>query len=93
MLVGFRRVLLLTQTLRKTSEERLHFTDGVASFTIFVGPLNNNSLTRGGASRRGATTAVMTVADVSSQPTHITLVGEIPVATARLIVESVALRN
>jgi sigma-E factor negative regulatory protein RseB len=66
------------------------FSDGVATFSVFVEPAGAVAMPSG-ASRVGATTAYMRHIKMDDREFLITVVGEIPPATAMRIAESVEL--
>lgn len=69
--------------------ESLTYTDGIASFTLFVKPSSLQDTAKQGAARRGATTAFLGVTGRQSAQFSVVLIGEVPVATAQQIVASV----
>jgi negative regulator of sigma E activity len=64
---------------------RLHFTDGLAAFSIFI-ERSNASLPEMTTHRGGTTVITRTLKGAAGQ---ITVVGEVPISTARKVVESV----
>lgn len=71
------------------SGDVLTYTDGIASFTLFIRPLADPSSFKQGMARRGATTALMSIITTQSHPLGVILVGEVPFATAQQVVASV----
>lgn len=69
--------------------EALTFTDGLASFTLFISAVGDPQTNKQGIARRGATTALMTALAHPEGAVSIVLVGEIPVGTAQQVVASV----
>lgn len=67
----------------------LTYTDGIASFTLFIKPLNDPASFKQGMARRGATTALMSVVPTSPHAVGVVLVGEVPFNTAQQVVSSV----
>ena len=72
------------------SVNTLMYSDGLAAFSVFVEEMPKNGAARM-VSRQGATVAVTRVAHgpAGSTPYLITVVGEVPVATAQKVAESV----
>lgn len=68
----------------------LTYTDGIASFTLFIKPLSDPSSFKQGMARRGATTALMSVVPSAPHSVGVVLVGEVPFNTAQQVVTSVA---
>lgn len=69
------------------SDHQLLYTDGLASFSLFIEPLGRAE-PPAGASQLGATVAYATVRTLADQSFAITLVGEVPLGTARQVVDS-----
>lgn len=67
----------------------LTYTDGIASFTLFIKPLADPSAFKQGMARRGATTALMSVVPAFPHSIGVILVGEVPFATAQQVVTAV----
>lgn len=72
----------------RASGQAVAFSDGLASFSIFVEAFSGTEMPTG-ASRIGATTAYMRMGQVDTQRYLVTVVGEIPPATARKVADSV----
>ena len=70
--------------------DMLTFTDGLAVFSVFVEPVSGNENLEG-ETRRGATVAYSRGVMLADAPHRVVVVGEIPLATAREIADSVAL--
>jgi sigma-E factor negative regulatory protein RseB len=72
------------------SVNTLMYSDGLAAFSVFVEEMPKNGAARM-VSRQGATVAVTRVAHgpAGTTPYLITVVGEVPVATAQKVAESV----
>jgi sigma-E factor negative regulatory protein RseB len=93
---GFMRITSVVHPIEKgpTTATRMLFSDGLADFSLFVEPEPREPAVRKPAlieSRSGATVTISrvgapAVADVT--PVRFTLVGEIPLVTARRILES-----
>jgi len=71
--------------------DRWVYTDGLSSFTLFIEPLQQ-TLVAEGVFRRGASVAASERMMRQQQPYLVTVVGEIPAATATKIVRSVHVR-
>jgi sigma-E factor negative regulatory protein RseB len=69
--------------------DALTYTDGIASFTLFIKPLSDPSSFKQGMARRGATTALMSVVPSTPHSVGVVLVGEVPFNTAQQVVSSV----
>jgi sigma-E factor negative regulatory protein RseB len=69
--------------------DALTYTDGIASFTLFIKPLNDPASFKQGMARRGATTALMSVVPSRPHSVGVVLVGEVPFNTAQQVVSSV----
>jgi len=68
----------------------LTYTDGIASFTLFIKPLSDASSFKQGMARRGATTALMSIVSTTAHPLGVVLIGEVPFATAQQVVSSIS---
>lgn len=68
--------------------EALTYTDGIASFTVFVKAANPATLKQG-AARRGATTAYIGHLAHENGVYSVVLIGEVPVTTAQQVVTSI----
>jgi sigma-E factor negative regulatory protein RseB len=75
------------RSMRKVST--LLFSDGVASFSVFVEPVSDPRRLRERSTRRGGTVAVMKVLGADGPGTLVTVVGEIPLRTAERVARSV----
>nr|WP_235937743.1 MucB/RseB C-terminal domain-containing protein [Marinobacter caseinilyticus] len=73
---------------RAGNGQAIAFSDGLAAFSVFVEPEGQVSMPTG-ASRIGATTAYMRRVDVRGRDLLVTVVGEIPPATAMRVAEAV----
>lgn len=81
---------VVSQITSDNEGDVLTYTDGIASFTLFIRPLTDPSLFKQGMARRGATTALMSIISASPHPAGVVLVGEVPFATAQQVVSSVS---
>ncbi|MBD3641666.1 MAG: MucB/RseB C-terminal domain-containing protein [Marinobacter sp.] len=68
------------------------FSDGLAAFSVFVEPAGRLNMPRG-ASRIGATTIYMHELESGGREFLVTVVGEVPPATARKVAESVRVQD
>ena len=71
---------------RGTPVEMQQFTDGLAVFSVFVEPDDTAATTRAGHASQGATVAYITA---RGERHIVTVVGEIPIATAQLVANAV----
>ena len=76
----------------RSAVNTMMFTDGLAAFSLFIEPMPENGASAM-MSRNGATVAVTRMIAEEGDPHLVTLVGEIPVPTAKRIVESVTRRT
>jgi sigma-E factor negative regulatory protein RseB len=65
------------------------FTDGLAVFTVFLEPLPELPQPGEGRARQGGTTAYTRGMTVSGQPVLVTVLGEVPMNTARMVADSI----
>ncbi len=70
---------------------RRTYTDGMAVFSVFVEELDRAILPGDGLARAGSTTVYTRGKSLGDQPVLVTVVGEIPVNTARMVADSVSL--
>lgn len=68
---------------------RKTFTDGLAVFSVFVEELDREIRPGEGVVREGSTTSYSRGMAISGQPMLVTVVGEVPVNTARMVADSV----
>lgn len=81
---------VLSQSSRgKRGDDVLTYTDGIASFTLFIAPLNRGDAFKQGMARRGATIALMTPMRLERNALAVVFVGEVPAATAERVVSSI----
>lgn len=71
---------------------RKSFTDGLASFSVFIEPLRAALKPGEGIERMGSTVAYTRGVVLQQQPMLITVLGEIPTNTARMVADSVRLQ-
>lgn len=70
---------------------RKSFTDGFASFSVFLEPLATAIKPGEGVERQGSTVAYTRGVMLDSKPVLVTVLGEIPTNTARMVADSVRL--
>jgi sigma-E factor negative regulatory protein RseB len=83
------RGFMLTDAVAGTSHDK-SFTDGLANFSVFVEVLSGLTEQGAGLARRGGTTAYTRGMQISGRPALVTVLGEIPVNTARRVADSIA---
>jgi sigma-E factor negative regulatory protein RseB len=71
------------------SERRRTYTDGLAVFSVFLEILPRDIQAGEGVVRRGGTTSYTRGMRMGSKPALITIIGEVPVNTARMVADSV----
>lgn len=69
---------------------RRTYTDGLAVFSVFMEELNRELKPGEGVARTGSTTSYTRGLRLTGDPVLITVVGEVPVNTARMVADSVA---
>lgn len=91
---GFKMASLDLREKRATGAvvSNLMYSDGLATFSLFIEPMPAEGAASM-VSRNGATVAMTHGVDTSDGSFLLTLVGEIPVATARRIIDSVYSKN
>ena len=72
--------------------QRKSFTDGLATFSVFLEPLGVAIKPGEGVERQGSTVAYTRGVSLREQPLLITVLGEIPTNTARMVADSVRLQ-
>ncbi|WOJ93913.1 MucB/RseB C-terminal domain-containing protein [Congregibacter variabilis] len=72
--------------------QRKSYTDGLASFSVFLEPLGVAIKPGEGVERQGSTVAYTRGVLLQRRPVLITVLGEIPTNTARMLADSVRLR-
>ena len=65
------------------------FTDGLAVFSVFVEQVEQPISPGEGRARMGGTTAYTRGLQLAGRPLLVTIVGEVPVNTARMVADSV----
>ena len=71
---------------------RKTFTDGLASFSVFLEPLDRAIKPGEGVEREGSTVAYTRGVILDRRPVLVTVLGEIPTNTARMVADSVRLQ-
>lgn len=71
--------------------DRKTFTDGLAVFSVFVEELDREIRPGEGVVRQGSTTSYSRGLALNDKPLLVTVVGEVPVNTARMVADSVSL--
>ncbi|MFN2328743.1 MAG: MucB/RseB C-terminal domain-containing protein [Chromatocurvus sp.] len=71
---------------------RQTYTDGMASFSVFLEPMGQALQAGEGAVREGSTLAYTRGMAVAGSMVLVTVIGEVPVNTARIVADSVRLR-
>ncbi|MDP5071361.1 MAG: MucB/RseB C-terminal domain-containing protein [Congregibacter sp.] len=72
--------------------QRKSYTDGLASFSVFLEPLGAAIKPGEGVERQGSTVAYTRGVVLQRRPVLVTVLGEIPTNTARMLADSVRLR-
>lgn len=68
---------------------RRTYTDGLAAFSVFLEPLSRDIRPGEGIAREGSTTSYTRGLNLADQPVLVTVIGEVPVNTARMVADSV----
>lgn len=71
---------------------RKSYTDGLASFSVFLEPLSRAIKPGEGVERQGSTIAYTRGVLLNGRPVLVTVLGEIPTNTARMVADAVRLR-
>lgn len=74
------------------ASQRKSYTDGLAAFSVFLEPLARPLKDGEGIERQGSTVAYTRGMRLQQQPVLVTVLGEIPTNTARMVADSVILR-
>jgi sigma-E factor negative regulatory protein RseB len=69
--------------------ERRTYTDGLAAFSVFLEPLRREIPPGEGVVRNGSTTSYTRGMRLPGQPVLVTVIGEVPVNTARMVADSI----
>ena len=72
-------------------DQRRTYTDGLAVFSVFLEMLPQDIKPGEGVIRRGGTTSYTRGIHMADRPALITVIGEVPLNTARMVADSVAL--
>ncbi len=81
---GFERAAALSG-----AGERVTYTDGLAAFSVFLEPLTRDIKPGEGVAREGSTTSYTRGLNLAGRPVLVTVIGEVPVNTARMVADSV----
>ncbi|MFK7828395.1 MAG: MucB/RseB C-terminal domain-containing protein [Congregibacter sp.] len=76
-----------------SDSQRKSYTDGLASFSVFLEPLSTSIKPGEGVERQGSTVAYTRGVLLQRKPVLVTVLGEIPTNTARMVADSVRLRR
>ena len=68
---------------------RRTYTDGLAAFSVFLEPLRGDIQPGEGMARQGSTTSYTRGMTLNDRPVLVTVIGEVPVNTARMVADSV----
>lgn len=68
---------------------RRTYTDGLAAFSVFLEPLSRQIRPGEGVAREGSTTSYTRGLSLSGRPVLVTVIGEVPVNTARMVADSI----
>lgn len=71
------------------TDRRRTYTDGLAVFSVFLEPLRGDIRPGEGVARQGSTTSYTRGMRLAGQPVLVTVIGEVPVNTARMVADSV----
>lgn len=69
------------------------YTDGFSTLTLVLEPAPANAAPADGKARRGATVAYMRQLSVDGEPYLLTVVGEVPLVTAKKVAQNVAVKR
>jgi sigma-E factor negative regulatory protein RseB len=83
---------MMTDDVEHTVHNRT-YTDGLATFSVFVEPLPRLDSPGAGQARQGGTTVYTRGLLISGAPALVTVLGEVPVNAARRVADSVAWSN
>lgn len=83
------RGFMLTDAVEGTGHNK-SYTDGLANFSVFVETMPEMTEAGAGLARQGGTTAYSRGMVIAGRPALVTVLGEVPVNTARRVADSVA---
>lgn len=83
------RGFVLTDSPQPESSGRRTYTDGLAAFSVFLEPLSREIRSGEGIAREGSTLSYTRGLSLDGQPVLVTVIGEVPVNTARMVADSV----
>ena len=66
------------------------YTDGLAVFSVFLEPMRKQIQPGEGRARQGGTTAYTRGMQLGGKPVLVTVVGEVPINTARMVADSIS---
>ncbi|CAA0100367.1 Sigma factor AlgU regulatory protein MucB [BD1-7 clade bacterium] len=90
---GFHEESAFMKTDHSQAFDEAHmYTDGLSAFSLYVEPVTNALSQQGTSKQLGSTAAVSHYVSVGDQVFLVTVIGEIPVTTARQIAASVKLK-
>ena len=72
------------------SDARRTYTDGLAVFSVFLEPLRGGIKPGEGVARQGSTTSYTRGMTLSGAPVLVTVIGEVPVNSARMVADSIS---
>ncbi len=72
------------------TDDRRTYTDGLAVFSVFLEPLRGKIKPGEGMARQGSTTSYTRGMTLGGAPVLVTVIGEVPVNTARMVADSVS---
>jgi sigma-E factor negative regulatory protein RseB len=72
-----------------SSDRDKTYTDGLAVFSVFLEPMQNQIPPGEGRARQGGTTAYTRGMQLAGKPILVTVVGEVPINTARMVADSI----
>jgi sigma-E factor negative regulatory protein RseB len=71
------------------ASERRTYTDGLAVFSVFLEVLSEDIRPGEGVVRTGGTTSYTRGMHMSGRPVLVTVIGEVPLNTARMVADSI----
>ncbi|MFC1578821.1 MucB/RseB C-terminal domain-containing protein [Pseudomonadota bacterium] len=75
--------------LPQVASERRTYTDGLAVFSVFLEPLSQDIRPGEGVVRTGGTTSYTRGMHLAGRPVLVTVIGEVPLNTARMVADSI----
>ncbi len=86
--VGFEQTAAISAAAGRST-----FTDGLAVFSVFLEPLSGDIQPGEGVVSEGSTTSYTRGLSLGGQPVLVTVIGEVPLNTARMVADSVKWAN